>query len=107
MQAEVIDNASQDLASVLTSAMERSQSIKIAVAFVTIRGFKMIESSVLNSLRVGAYAEFLVGMDLATTEPKALWHLYELAQHQRNVSLYCYADLGPSVVYHPKLYMMH
>ncbi|RLA95059.1 MAG: hypothetical protein DRG83_19020 [Deltaproteobacteria bacterium] len=105
MQVEIVDNISRKLVSVLLPAIEQSQEVRIAVAFVSHRGLSMIEPSVKRSLQRGAYIEFLVGLDLSTTEPKALWTLYELSQHEDNIELYCYTELGPSVVYHPKLYI--
>lgn len=107
MHLEVVDNGSQKLFSVLSPVIQRCQEVKIAVAFVSKRGLSLIEPSIRCSLRAGAFAEFLVGLDLSTTEPEALWSLHRLAQREANVHLYCYADLGPSVIYHPKLYVMN
>jgi len=106
MQLEIVDNVSQHLVSVLSPEVGQAQEAKIAVAFVSRRGLSMMETPIAQCLELGGYIEFLVGLDLSTTEPEALWDLYELCQRESNVELYCYADLAPSAVYHPKLYVM-
>ncbi|MDO8689969.1 MAG: phospholipase D-like domain-containing protein [Dehalococcoidia bacterium] len=106
MQVEVIDNSSRDLASLLLPSIEESQEVRIAVAFLSRRGLSAIRSSAQGSLERGASLEFLVGLDLSVTEPAAVRDLYQMCRANERMSLYCYADLGPSVTYHPKLYLM-
>ncbi len=106
MQVEVIDNSTRDLASLLLPSIEESQEVRIAVAFLSCRGLSSIRSSVHRSLEQGASLEFLVGLDLSATEPAAVRDLYQMCRANERLSLYCFADLGPSVTYHPKLYLM-
>src|SRR5437867_13137936 len=101
MHIQVIDNATQSMASVLPVAIEQSREVKIAVAFVSRSGLDIIEPAIQSTLEAGGYAEFLVGLDMHTTEPEALIRLYELSQKTANLIVYCYAALSPSVIYHP------
>jgi HKD family nuclease len=80
--------------------------VKIAVAFVSRQGLATIEPAIQTVLKAGGYAEFLVGLDMQTTEPEALRRLYELSCEAANVNVYCYAALAPAVIYHPKLYLI-
>jgi HKD family nuclease len=106
MQVQIIDNATRSLASVLPPAIEQSNEVKIAVAFVSRKGLAAIEPAIQTVLAAGGYAEFLVGLDMHTTEPEALTRLYELSLEATNVNVYCYAALSPAAIYHPKLYLI-
>jgi len=107
MHLELVDNVSRELLSAILPAIEEAEEVRIAVAFISTGGIALIGSALKQCLDRGGYAEFLVGLDLSTTEPQALWRLYELSQSHTGVEMYCYTDLGPSVVYHPKLYIMN
>src|SRR6266487_5566359 len=106
MQVEIIDNTTRSLASILPPTIEQAKEVKIAVAFVSQRGLATIEPAIQTVLDAGGYAEFLVGLDLQTTQPEALRRLYELSREAANVNVYCYAALSPSAIYHPKLYLI-
>ncbi len=106
MHVQIIDNANHSLASILPIAIEGSAEVKIAVAFVSRRGLETIESAIQTVLGVGGYAEFLVGLDMQTTEPDALQDLYDLSRASSNVSLFCYSKANPTGIYHSKLYLM-
>ena len=105
MQVEIVDNRSRHLVSVLSPAIEPSEDVRMAVAFVSARGLQMIEPSIMVAARAGGYLEFLVGLDMHWTEAEAVRALYELAEGSTNVALYCYASLGRGGMYHPKLYL--
>lgn len=107
MQLKLVDNMSRKLLSAILPAIREAEEVRIAVAFVSTSGIALIDSALKRCLDRGGYLEFLVGLDLSATEPQALWNLYELSQSHTGVAMYCYADLGPSVVYHPKLYIMN
>jgi HKD family nuclease len=49
--------------------------------------------------------EFLVRLDLTTTDPEALWTLFQMSEANANISLYCYGKLNMGGIYHPKLYI--
>jgi HKD family nuclease len=106
MEVRIVDNVSLNMASVLSAAIEHSNDVRIAVAFVSQTGLGMIWDSMATILQAGAYIEFLVGLDLQTTEPDALQSLFELSRHNTKVSLYCYSKANPTGIYHPKLYLM-
>lgn len=106
MELQIVDNRSIDLGSLLSTEIERSDTLRVAVAFASRSGLVKIAPSVRRRLDLGAAAEFLVGLDLSATEPEALWDLHELSREYEKAHVYCYADLGPSILYHPKLYIM-
>src|SRR4030042_3894760 len=106
MEIDIIDNFSNDLASILSKSIEQANDVRIAVAFVSQRGLEMISSSINHTMDKGANIEFLVGLDMRTTEPEALQSLYILSKKNDNFSLYCHASLTPSSLYHPKLYLL-
>ncbi len=101
----VIDNFSSKLGSVLVDEMGQAKGVRIAVACISVGGLDVIRMAVRQVLDTGGYVEFLIGMDLVTA-PQALDELYDLAQQQENAALYCYSDLTPSGIYHPKLYIV-
>ncbi len=106
MHAEIVDNVSRDMVSVLLPTIAESSDIRMAVAFASRRGLALIEPSIKATLLAGGYLEFLVGLDMQTTEPNALQFLYDLSCQNSNVALYCFASLSPASIYHPKVYLM-
>ena len=106
MQVQFIDNQQHEMATFLASAIEASEEIKIAVAFVSRAGLGLLEDSISNALSKGATAEFLIGMDMHATEPKALHQLYEMTIQLSSVKLYCSASLRRGAIYHPKMYLL-
>ncbi len=106
MQLELIDNVSRKLVTAIVPALERAQDARIAVAFVSKGGVDLIDAALQQCLSRQGLVEFLVGLDFSTTDPQALWRLYELTQKYTNARMYCHVDLGPAVVYHPKLYVL-
>src|SRR5438552_406011 len=106
VEARIIDNVSRDMVSVLSSEIEHSQDVRIAVAFVSQKGLGLLWTSMEATLQAGGYMEFLVGLDMRTTEPDALVTLYQLHRANANVSLYCYSKVNPAGIYHPKLYLL-
>jgi HKD family nuclease len=107
MRVEIADNASRKVLPILTQAIEGSMHSRIAVAFVSRTGLGLIRSAMDTCLSRGGDVEFLVGLDMTTSEPEALWDLYRLCEKNKSVAMYCYADLERSSVYHPKLYLMN
>ncbi len=106
MKVQVIDNVSHKLASVLPPAIEQASDIRMAVAFMSRSGLRLLDASVQAALQAGASLEFLVGLDMQTTEPAALQDIYNLSLANERVSLYCYSGLEGVPVYHPKLYLL-
>ncbi len=90
----------------MSQAIIQSKDIKIAVAFLSLRGINLIYNSIDSALRKGASLEFLAGLDMQTTEPAALQFLHNLSKNNNNLSLYCYASIEPSSIYHPKIYLL-
>src|SRR5215210_5489958 len=96
MEARIIDNVSRDMVSILSSEIGHSKDVRIAVAFVSQRGLGLLWGSMEVALQAGAYLEFLVGLDMRTTEPDALQNLYQLCRANANASMYCYSKVNPA-----------
>lgn len=103
---QVIDNVSRDMASALPPVLQDSQDIRIAVAFVSQRGLTLIDSALAAAIQAGATAEFLVGLDMQSTEPQALKALLDRRRETGRLALYCYASVTAAGIYHPKLYVL-
>lgn len=106
MKIQVVDNSSQKLLDVLERAIVSSEECKIAVAFASADGISLLKPSLLQCLQKGGYVEFLLGLDLLTTEPQALWILDQMSRYATKLVFYCFKDLRPSIIYHPKLYLL-
>jgi len=104
MSLQVLDS-SAPLTDLLPAQIEQAIDVRVAVAFASLGGVRMIEAAVLRALAQGAHVEFMVGMDLSATDPSALWRLFELAQQHSALAFYCYVS-SPGAIYHPKLYIM-
>ena len=105
MRVQVIDNVSRQMARVLCPLIEQSTDLRVAVAFMSHRGLGVIRPSLAAALQAGATVEFLVGLDMRTTEPEALQAVLDLSHGSGEVALYCYAGLTGVGTYHPKLYL--
>lgn len=106
MQISVADNVSRPVVGVLSTAIERSSDVRIAVAFVSQRGVSMISAPVATALQAGAIVEFVVGLDGRATEPAAVRDLFQLARSNPNVRFYCYRAPDRGHLYHPKVYLL-
>jgi len=105
MKIELIDNISKKLVDVLLTLINSSRECKIAVAFVSAKGFSLIEEALHECIKKNGHMEFLVGLDMLSTDPNALWNLFQLSQSSKNVEFYCFSGAKSSVIYHPKLYI--
>lgn len=102
------DNVTQKLIATLASKLPHADDLKFAVAFVSASGLSLIEPYLQECIQRDGRAEFLVGLDLLTTEPKALKILHEMSQAGLPITCFCYSDpFRPSAsIYHPKLYLI-
>jgi len=107
MNVFFVDNMSLDMVSVLSEAITSSDDIRIAVAFVSIKGLRLIENSLKLAINSANSIEFLVGLDMNWTEPDALLMLYNLSSDYDNVTCLCLSSLKPYYTYHPKLYIFN
>ncbi|MFQ5925628.1 MAG: phospholipase D-like domain-containing protein [Dehalococcoidia bacterium] len=108
IQVSFADNITQKLIATLASKLPHADDLKLAVAFVSASGLSLIEPYLQQCIQRDGRAEFLVGLDLLTTEPKALKILHEMSQAGLPVTCFCYSDPSrPSAsIYHPKLYLI-
>jgi HKD family nuclease len=95
------------MVSVLSEALLNSDDIRIAVAFVSIKGLALIEDSLKLAINSANSLEFLVGLDMNWTEPDALKMLYNLSISNNKISCICLSSLKPYYTYHPKLYLFN
>lgn len=105
MRVEVVDNVTRTMVDALSSVMERTADLRMAVAFMSRRGLSMIEAPLMSAVDSGTPVELLVGLDMRSTEPEALQELFQVSRRKLNLSMYCYADLSQTGIYHPKLYI--
>jgi len=106
LKIDIVDNYSKILINELSQGIINSNDVRIAVAFVSKRGIKLIYDSIDYALNKGASFEFLVGLDMQTTEPEALYFIYNLSKINNKITLLCYASLEPSSIYDPKIYLL-
>ena len=105
MKVKLVDNMSVRLLDELSPAIAQSNDCRIAVAFVSTGGLGLLASDFQRCLERNGHVEFLVGLDLSSTDPQALWTLYQMSQAHSSVSLYCFGRLESGAIYHPKLYI--
>lgn len=107
VEVELVDNSARKLLDTIRPVMAQSDDCRIAVAYVSFRGLELLDPAIRECLERGGCIEFLVGLDLLVTDPQALWSLHRMSQAEpNNVAYFCLSDLGPSAVYHPKLYVL-
>lgn len=108
MELTFTDNVTKNLIDILKPSLSKANEIKFGVAFVKYSGFSLIEEDIKKCLKDGGKAEFLLGLDFRTTEPKVLRILNAMAKNGLNIKLFCFSD--PSIndipVYHPKIYLI-
>ncbi len=105
MKIQIVDNVVRSTVSVLASAFEGANDIRIAVAFVSSDGLSQVMPAIQKALAAGAYVEFLVGMDPRATDPGAIRDLYTLFRETSQGALFCFTSRNVSVLYHPKMYL--
>jgi len=103
---QVADNKTFNVASILNSSLTRADDVRVAVAFVSRSGLRLIEPAMSESLEHGAYLEFLVGLDMRLTEPEAMRCLFDMSQKNDLFRVYCFVSADVTAVYHPKLYLL-
>ncbi|MEW6014767.1 MAG: phospholipase D-like domain-containing protein [Candidatus Zixiibacteriota bacterium] len=106
MKISLIDNEKTKTAENLSSLISDSDDTRIAVAFVSRDGLRQIVNSLETSLDRGAHVEFLVGMNMRATDPKAIRQIYNMTVRNPCVSLFCHISDSRASIYHPKLYLM-
>jgi HKD family nuclease len=107
MKLSFVDNISIPMVSVLSEALSFSDDIRIAVAFVSVKGLALIEESLKLAINSAYSIEFLVGLDMNWTEPDALKVLYNLSLHNDKITCICLSSIKPYYTYHPKLYLFN
>lgn len=109
MEIRFIDNIKERLIETLKEFLPIAKEIKFAVAFMKYSGYMLIEEFIHECLRKGGNAEFLIGLDFRTTDPKALRVLKELSDSGLPLKIFCFSDpsYNDTPVYHPKLYLLN
>jgi len=106
MDVSVINNQTVQLDAFLKGCISGASATRIAVAFISQKGLDLLSPAFHQCLKQGGMVEFLTGLDMQITEPRALQSIFKLSQQNPNVHLYC-LQAHPGKIYHPKMYLMH
>ncbi|MEA3402328.1 MAG: phospholipase D-like domain-containing protein [Armatimonadota bacterium] len=104
MDARIVDNQLGELAPVLESAISQAEDVRLAVAFASANGVRLLEGALAEALDCGAHVELLIGLDGEVTEPDAIRLLFCLTGGSENAHLYCHPPAALGSSYHPKVY---
>ncbi|MQC26624.1 MAG: hypothetical protein DWG76_04130 [Chloroflexi bacterium] len=105
MEVKFVDNQSEKLSDLLIANLGKSVDTRIAVAFASQSGLRMLADEIDNALAAIASIEILVGLDYSTTEAKALWAMQKWSKDFENFNFYCFPRRGNGI-YHPKMYLL-
>jgi len=105
MHCEVLGNQGGKFSKALVQLVSSANDLRVAVAFLSSSGLKVIQPALDALLQSGGEAEFLIGFEPGVTEPTALSALAGAARTTEGLRLYCYGDLGQRRLFHPKLYL--
>lgn len=89
----------------LSLALTQHNDTRIAVAFISRSGLDLIMPALESNIKADGYVEFLVGLDMHNSDPKALQILYDFSLNHTNMFMYCHTSLIQGIIYHPKLYL--
>ncbi len=108
MKIKLTDNVTNNLLDTLRSLFPKANEIKLGIAFVKYSGFSLVEDSIRECLKNGGRAEFVLGLDFRTTEPKVLRILDTMAKSGLSIKLLCFSDpsVNDTALYHPKIYLI-
>ncbi|MGC9316544.1 MAG: phospholipase D-like domain-containing protein [Armatimonadota bacterium] len=104
MDARIVDNQLGELASVLATAISQAEDVRLAVAFASANGVRLLNDALTGALERGAHVELLIGLDGQVTEPDAISLLFSLSEERQNAHLYCHPPAALGSSYHPKVY---
>jgi HKD family nuclease len=105
METKFVDNQEEKLGDLLQDELGAATNTRIAVAFASESGLKILDRGIRRALSNGASVEVLVGLDFSTTDPQALWHMDQWRKDNALFSFFCLPPGGPGI-YHPKMYLM-
>ena len=108
MKITLTDNITNSLFDTLKPAFLKANEMRFEVAFAKYSGLSLIEDNLKKCLQNGGKAEFILGLDFRTTEPKVLRILYNLQQKGLDIKLFCFSDpsIDDTSMYHPKIYLI-
>jgi len=108
MEIRIIDNQKTTMYDVLSNCIEKSQVIRIAVAFAQNSGFRLIKEALNEFFKSGGKATILIGLDFHTTDPIVLRELLSYREAGYYLDFYCmHGKQKELLVYHPKLYLFN
>ena len=108
MEIRIIDNQKKTMYDVLSNCIEKSQVIRIAVAFAQNSGFRLIKEALNEFFKSGGKATILIGLDFHTTDPVVLRELLSYREAGYCLDFYCmHGKQKELLVYHPKLYLFN
>jgi HKD family nuclease len=80
--------------------------IRMAVAFASSTGLKLLADGLNGVLKSGGSLEFLIGLDMRGTDPRALREILSWTKKHAECALYWLGSLEPASIYHPKVYLL-
>jgi len=105
MEIRFIDNQNEKLGDLLVNELNNAVEARIAVAFVSGSGLRVLGRGIEHALGKGASVEVLVGLDFSTTDPAALWHMNQWRKDCETFNFFCFPP-GAAGIYHPKMYLL-
>ena len=108
MEIKFTDNTTNNLLDALRPSFLKANEIRFGVPFAKYSGFSLIKDGIKECLKNGGRAEFVLGLDFRTTEPKVLRILDTMAKSGLNIKLFCFSDpsINDTSIYHPKIYFI-
>lgn len=102
INARLLTNHSGGHEAEIVSGIKSASRVIIHTAFMKSSGLSRLEGSLKKAISAGTEVLILVGQDLFTTEPRALWTLYEMMSGHKNATLLLASQHKST--FHPKLY---
>jgi len=98
----LVRNDNKEHTKILKKMLNNAQDVYIAVAFLKLSGLDLIKEDIEKILNENGNINFIVGLDLYVTEPKALYELFDLCQLNTKLKIFLYSS--KSSTFHPKMY---
>lgn len=104
-QTNLVVNRKRNLnhAAYLLELIKTSNSFDCMSAFASELGLELIHDALLDRLKDGRSARFILGIDFFQTAPVVLYDLLELAEEYPGFALYM-GNASAKAVFHPKVY---
>lgn len=103
MEAKLLINDGKNHGDEITRGLGSADQILIMVAFLRNSGIELLSEHLIEAINNGATARIIVGLDFYLTDPKALWHLFDICERSKKTNLMLCTQ--EKATFHPKLYL--